>query len=75
MAIPYAESFDEARGTERVYHRSLPSRAAVDIALTMRSYPVHLQRLPDIPSRISGSLGNGFSRRRASAAMTMPGMQ
>ena len=38
-------------------------------------YPVQRQRLPSSPSRISRSVGFGFSVSRPTAAITMPGVQ
>jgi hypothetical protein len=49
--------------------------AAYCTALTMFWYPVHRHRLPDIPHRISCSLGRGFLSRSAQADMIIPGVQ
>ena len=38
-------------------------------------YPVQRHRLPWMPSRISSSVGFGFSASRSTVAMTMPGVQ
>jgi hypothetical protein len=44
-------------------------------ASTMFWYPVQRQRFPDSVSRISGSLGCGWSLSRATSVMRMPGVQ
>ena len=49
--------------------------AAYCTALTMFWYPVHRHRLPEIPHRISCSLGCGFFSRSAQADMIIPGVQ
>src|SRR6478672_12895789 len=56
-------------------HGVTPASAARWTALTMFWYPVHRQRLPSSPSRISSSLGWGLVRSRSAAAMIMPGVQ
>src|SRR5262249_61705868 len=49
--------------------------AAYCTALTMFWYPVQRQRLPEIPQRISSSLGCGFFSSNAQADMIIPGVQ
>ncbi len=56
-------------------HEVAPASAARRTARTMFSYPVHRQRLPSSPSRISWSLGRGLVRSRSAAAMIIPGVQ
>ena len=56
-------------------HGVTPASAARWTARTMFWYPVHRQRLPSSPSRISSSLGWGLVRSRSAAAMIMPGVQ
>ena len=56
-------------------HRAPPAAAACCTDLTMFWYPVQRHRFPSRPSRISASLGSGFSFSRSTAAMTMPGVQ
>ena len=49
---------------------------AAAIAFTMLWYPVHRQRLPSRPSRISFSVNpSGWDCTRSTAVMTMPGVQ
>jgi len=49
--------------------------AARSTASTTCSYPVHRHRFPDRCSRTSSAVGEGFSARRAWAAMINPGVQ
>ena len=56
-------------------HLTYPFFAANLIALTMCWYPVQRQKLPEMPSRISCSLGFWFSLRRWMPDMIMPGVQ
>ena len=72
----------ERSGKRGVVHSaaSLNSRpailaAAYWIALTMFWYPVQRQRLPDMPRRISFSVGCGFSCSSRWARTIMPGVQ
>src|SRR5690606_20006258 len=44
-------------------------------AATIPWYPVQRQMFPESPSRISSSLGEGFSRSSAVADMMNPGVQ
>ena len=53
----------------------VPALAAAWTARTMLWYPVQRQRLPSSPSRISSSVGFGFSFRSETVAMTNPGVQ
>ena len=53
----------------------LISPAAARTALTMFWYPVHRQRLPAMPNRISSSIGSGFSLRRRCTRTIIPGVQ
>ena len=72
----------ERSGSGGVVHSaaSLNSRpailaAAYWIALTMFWYPVQRQRLPEMPMRISLSVGFGFSCSSRCARTIMPGVQ
>src|SRR2546428_243727 len=45
------------------------------MALTMFTYPVHRQRLPEMPWRIWSSVGAGCFLRNAELVISMPGVQ
>src|SRR5689334_231133 len=49
--------------------------AAYSMALTIFTYPVQRQRLPEIPTRISCSVGVGLRCSSATPAIIMPGVQ
>ena len=52
-----------------------PSDAVWATAAKIFAYPVHRQRLPDRPIRISSSDGLGLRSSKARADMMMPGVQ
>src|SRR5262249_24683572 len=56
-------------------HFSCPFCAAARSARTILTYPVHMQRLPLRPTRISSSVGSALSRSSSRAAKIIPGVQ
>src|SRR5207253_1496022 len=58
-------------------HQAPPCSAAAACwtALTMFTYPVQRQRLPEIARRMSSSLGFGCFSRKATLVISMPGVQ
>ena len=62
-------------GRCRSRHRETSCPDAALIALTMLTYPVHRQRLPWMPARISSSVGVGLRSSRKSALIRIPDVQ